>query len=280
MSLNCVPIVAELRQIKAGLQVSQGIARYRIYLFNAIFEKLGVARYRSFFRFLYHYVAGRLESFQCRAQKCDILSRSAIACDSKTGIKRINAIPCDTTGVACFWSNEPQIPMLLRDRSSLFTFCDTFQDFLAQKIKKNKNNLFRYRSLQAALFQTQLRQFLFLLSVPIFLIYKGIMPNRKNKSRNLNTYSKPKLIKQEATFPYSRYKIDWCDIVTEGGWGSDKEFKNMKLATPVSEGYLFSKDKHTVKIFAGYDIDDDGTITFSERSVFPTSCVLKMTKLH
>ena len=25
---------------------------------------------------------------------------------------------------------------------------------------------------------------------------------------------------------------------------------------------------------------DDGTITFSERSVFPTSCVLKMTKLH
>ena len=81
----------------------------------------------------------------------------------------------------------------------------------------------------------------------------------KKKSRHLNTYAKPKLVKQQVKFPYSRYKIDWCDIVTEGGWGSDKD---------------------TVKIFAGYDIDDDGTITFSERSVFPTSCVLKMTKLH
>ena len=32
----------------------------------------------------------------------------------------------------------------------------------------------------------------------------------------------------------------------------------------------------TVRIFAGYDVDDDGSITFSERSVFPTSCVKKM----
>ena len=107
------------------------------------------------------------------------------------------------------------------------------------------------------------------------------MPRKKiKKSRRVNTYIKPKTIRQEVKFPYSRYRIDWIDIITEGGWGTEKEFKNMKLATPVSEGYLFSKDKHTVKIFAGYDIDDDGTITFSERSVFPTSCVLKMTKLH
>ena len=38
----------------------------------------------------------------------------------------------------------------------------------------------------------------------------------------------------------------------------------MKLATPVSEGWLFSKDEETVRIFAGYDVDDDGSITFSE----------------
>ena len=54
----------------------------------------------------------------------------------------------------------------------------------------------------------------------------------------------------------------------------------MKLATPVSEGWLFSKDKDTVRIFAGYDVDDDGSIQFSERSVFPTSCVKKITKIH
>jgi hypothetical protein len=29
----------------------------------------------------------------------------------------------------------------------------------------------------------------------------------------------------------------------------------MKLATPVSEGWLFSKDEETVRIFAGYDVE-------------------------
>ena len=70
------------------------------------------------------------------------------------------------------------------------------------------------------------------------------------------------------------------DIITEGGWGTDKEFKDMKLATPVSEGWLFSKDDETVRIFAGYDVESDGSIHFSERSVFPTSCVKKITRIH
>ena len=106
------------------------------------------------------------------------------------------------------------------------------------------------------------------------------MPRKKiRKSRRVNTYIKPKTIRQEVKCPYSRYRIDWIDIITEGGWGTEKEFKNMKLATPVSEGWLFSKDNETIKIFAGYDVEADGSIHFSERSVFPTSCVLKMTKL-
>ena len=102
----------------------------------------------------------------------------------------------------------------------------------------------------------------------------------KKKSRHINSYNKPKLVKQAVKFPYKRVRIDWIDIITEGGWGSEREFKNMKLATPVSEGWLFSKDKDTVKIFSGYDVEDDGSIHFSERSVFPTSCVKKMIKLH
>jgi hypothetical protein len=107
------------------------------------------------------------------------------------------------------------------------------------------------------------------------------MPKKRKtrKSRRVNTYIKPKTIRQEVKFPYSRYRIDWIDIITEGGWGTEKEFKNMKLATPVSEGWLFSKDEDTIKIFAGYDVEADGSIHFSERSVFPSSCVKKMTKL-
>lgn len=105
------------------------------------------------------------------------------------------------------------------------------------------------------------------------------MPKR-NKSRRVDTYVKPTTIKQSVKFPYQKYRIDWIDIITEGGWGTEREFKNMKLATPVSEGWLFSKDDDTVRIFAGYDVEDDGSIHFSERSVFPTSCVKKMTKLN
>jgi len=43
---------------------------------------------------------------------------------------------------------------------------------------------------------------------------------------------------------------------------------------------LFSKDDETVRIFAGYDVEADGSIHFSERSVFPTSCVKKITRIH
>jgi len=69
------------------------------------------------------------------------------------------------------------------------------------------------------------------------------------KSRRINSYTKPKTVKQDVPFPYKRVRIDWIDIITEGGWGTDKEFKDMKLATPVSEGWLFSKDSETVRIF-------------------------------
>ena len=105
------------------------------------------------------------------------------------------------------------------------------------------------------------------------------MKSRK-KSRRIDSYEKPKTVKKFVKFPYKRVRIDWIDIITEGGLGSEREFTNMKLATPVSEGWLFSKDDETVRIFAGYDVDDDGSITFSERSVFPTSCVKKITRIH
>ena len=102
----------------------------------------------------------------------------------------------------------------------------------------------------------------------------------KRKSRRINSYTKPKTVKQSVKFPFKRVRIDWIDIITEGGWGSETEFKNMKLATPVSEGWLFSKDADTVRIFAGYDVEAAGSIQFSERSVFPTSCVKKITRIH
>ena len=54
----------------------------------------------------------------------------------------------------------------------------------------------------------------------------------------------------------------------------------MKLAKPINEGWVFSKDKDSVKIFASYDKDaKTNEITFGDRTMIPTSWVVKMTKL-
>ena len=54
----------------------------------------------------------------------------------------------------------------------------------------------------------------------------------------------------------------------------------MKLAKPVNEGWVFSKDKVSVKIFASYDLDPiTKEMTFGDRTMIPTSWVVKMTKI-
>jgi hypothetical protein len=52
----------------------------------------------------------------------------------------------------------------------------------------------------------------------------------------------------------------------------------MKLATPVNEGWIFSKDKHSIKLFASYDKDEDG-ITFGDRTMIPRSWIIKITEI-
>ena len=84
---------------------------------------------------------------------------------------------------------------------------------------------------------------------------------------------------QPDTIPYSKYRIEWIDILSDSGWAEEKEFNKMKLATPVNEGWLYSKDKESIKVFASYDKDDEGTFTFGDRTMIPMACVKKMTKI-
>ena len=93
----------------------------------------------------------------------------------------------------------------------------------------------------------------------------------KRKLRTANTRKNP--------IPYSKYRIEWFDIASDSGWATDKEFSRMKLATPVSEGWLYEKNECVIKIFASYDKDEDG-IVFGERTIIPLSCVNKMRKLN
>jgi len=100
-----------------------------------------------------------------------------------------------------------------------------------------------------------------------------------NKKRRKPRRRKQVIPSQPDTIPYSKYRIEWIDILSDSGWAEEKEFSKMKLATPVNEGWLYSKDKESIKVFASYDKDDDGTFTFGDRTMIPMACVKKMTKL-
>ena len=95
------------------------------------------------------------------------------------------------------------------------------------------------------------------------------MPKKRRKA--INTETTPDI-------PFQKVREEWVDCVSDSAWANDKEFNKMKLATPVNEGWLFSKDKNSIKLFASYDKDEDG-IPFGDRTMIPLPWVKKVTKL-
>lgn len=100
------------------------------------------------------------------------------------------------------------------------------------------------------------------------------------KKRKPRTRRKQVVPNQPNEIPYLKYRIEWVDILSDSGWADEKQFNRMKLAYPVNEGWLFSKDKHHIKVFASYDQDaDTKDITFGDRTMIPLSCVKKMIRI-
>ena len=99
------------------------------------------------------------------------------------------------------------------------------------------------------------------------------MPQKRSK-RKLNIHAR-----EVSAIPFAKYRVKWIDIVSDSGWAEEKDFNKMRLSHPVNEGWLYSKDRDAIKLFASYDRDDDGTITFGDRTMIPLSCVKKMIKL-
>ncbi len=79
--------------------------------------------------------------------------------------------------------------------------------------------------------------------------------------------------------PYVKYRVHWIDILSDSGWADEREFNKMRLSHPVNEGWLYSKDRDSIKLFASYDREEDGTFTFGDRTMIPLSCVKKMVKI-
>ena len=95
------------------------------------------------------------------------------------------------------------------------------------------------------------------------------MPKKKRKSVNVN---------RAPDIPYTKVRVEWIDCTTDSGWATDKEFDKMKLARPVNEGWLYSKDKDSIKLFASYDKDEDG-FTFGDRTMIHRKWVKKIQKI-
>ena len=79
--------------------------------------------------------------------------------------------------------------------------------------------------------------------------------------------------------PYPKVRVEWIDILSDSGWADEKGFNKMKLAAPVNEGWLYNKDRYAVKLFASYDREEDGSLTFGDRTMIPMSVVKKIRKI-
>ena len=99
-----------------------------------------------------------------------------------------------------------------------------------------------------------------------------IMPRKTKRRLSLNQNVNDDI-------PYSKVRVEWIDILSDSGLADEKGFNKMKLAFPGNEGWLYNKDKYAFKLFASYDREADGALTFGDRTMIPLACVKKMTKI-
>jgi len=98
------------------------------------------------------------------------------------------------------------------------------------------------------------------------------MPRKTKRKLSLNQNASD-------VIPYSKVRVEWIDILSDSGWADEKGFNKMKLAAPVNEGWLYNKDRDAIKLFASYDKEDDGSLTFGDRTMIPMACVKRIQKL-
>ena len=98
------------------------------------------------------------------------------------------------------------------------------------------------------------------------------MPRKTKRRLSLNQSAKD-------VIPYSKVRVEWIDILSDSGWADDRAFNKMKLASPINEGWLYNKDRFAIKLFASYDREEDGSLTFGDRTMIPLACIKKMVKL-
>ena len=104
------------------------------------------------------------------------------------------------------------------------------------------------------------------------------MPKRKTHRKKPSRRKRIVEVNPPKAIQYSKYRIEWIDILSDSGWADEDKFDKMKLAEPVNEGWVYERTKDYVKLFASYDKDEDGYV-FGDRTMIPVGCIRKMTKI-
>ena len=104
------------------------------------------------------------------------------------------------------------------------------------------------------------------------------MPKRKTHRKKPSRRKRIVEVNPPKAIPYSKYRIEWIEILSDSGWADEDKFDKMKLAEPVNEGWVYERTKDYVKLFASYDKDEDGYV-FGDRTMIPVGCIRKMTKI-
>jgi hypothetical protein len=71
-------------------------------------------------------------------------------------------------------------------------------------------------------------------------------------------------------------EILWEDITADGGHATPFEFMGFMPSRMITRAYVFEKDKKHVRTFASYEENEE---LFSDRNVFPKSCIISMKKI-
>ena len=82
-------------------------------------------------------------------------------------------------------------------------------------------------------------------------------------------------------FNYKKVLVRWNDITSSADWIQKHDAEEEDYCkTCVSIGWLYSKNKNTLKVFSSYNLDDHGNVMdIGDLKTFPMSVVRKIEML-
>ena len=76
-------------------------------------------------------------------------------------------------------------------------------------------------------------------------------------------------------------ELKWNDPQSDSSWLSNKQVEKLEMASCESNGYVFSYDKDTIKLFNDINYNTDGSIgDYGSITIIPRKLVLSFRKIR